>query len=215
MSTKERPIIFSGEMVCALLEGRKTQTRRVVKVQPEYGISPCHYVMSNWAEDAEDGSCRCSKGEIKCPYGKPGDRLWVRETFERIHRGTAEGNAVPVVVYVADKSERLREEDDKQSPRRYSPIFMPRRLSSILLEVVSVRVERVQSITEADAIAEGLTVADGSLSLGNPWRVVNAKYLIQRYADLWDSINGKKVGCSFADNPFVWVLEFKVLEVTK
>jgi len=131
----------------------------------------------------------------KCPYGQPGDRLWVREAF-LVGRGglpcyRADGVAPNV--------------DDKWKPS----IHMPRAYSRITLEVTGVRVERVLEISPQDAWAEGIDLpayAPVSQSLPSPVDVFSA---------LWDSINGKKPGRSWADNPYVWVVEFKHMEEHK
>lgn len=131
---KERPILFSGEMVRAILEGRKTQTRRVMKPQP-------FDLIKSWPANPKNGQ------EIHCPYGNASDRLWVRETF-------AEGGMIrpgDKVSYAADWGE------DARVIRRWKPsIFMPRWASRITLEITNVRVERLQEITAADAKAEGV-----------------------------------------------------------
>lgn len=178
---KERPILFSGPMVRALLDGRKTRTRRVVKPQPEWSCSPLEFTNSPgvWApNEAEDYR--------RCPYGVPGDRLWVRETWQRV---------VPLLIDPTTKYEYLATVRDGCHPARWKPsIHMPRVASRITLEVVRVRVERVQQITEADAIAEGCGRAEcGALA-------------VLEYCRLWNEINGPG---AWAENPWVWVVEFK------
>ena len=162
--SKERPILFSAQMVRAIIAGTKTQTRRAIKTPEKYqGIREC-------------GFC--------CPYGQPGDRLWVRETFCTEKGGT--------VHYRADG---WQYEDAPNNGWKPS-IFMPRKLSRITLEVVSVIAERLQEISETDAIAEGCHVGIGA---GN-WR--NARH---RYRELWNVINGAG---SWEENPWVWVIKF-------
>ena len=185
---KERPILFSGPMVRAILEGRKTMTRRVVK--PGEMLTPAQ------VEREVNGGT----GAIRCPYGKPGDRLWVRETIEL---RTILGNNFPSPVYVADGSHVVVDGGKKASNhafirRRVTPsIHMPRWASRITLEVTGVRVERLQDISEADAKAEGSPLAacgapqDGSHKAG--------------FADIWASIHGT----AWDANPFVWVIEFR------
>jgi len=164
MKTKERPIIFSGEMVRAILAGRKTQTRRVVKPQPIYGGEVGIFNRMMTARDGEGypgpdefgffNEDQC----IKCPYGQPGDRLWVRETFDI----DSFGAGVAQIRYRADNSRGMPHvvSDSKLSgnSRCVSSIHMPRHCSRITLEVVDVRVERLLKITEKDAIAEGVVL---------------------------------------------------------
>lgn len=159
---KERPIIFSGAMIRALLEGRKTQTRRVVRTT--YRIE-----------------------QVKCPYGKPGDRLWVRETWAGGIPGCESQGGYSY------KADHITGNDGPFEIKWRSPIYMPRNASRITLQVADIRVERLQSITEQDAIAEGLKESP-----------VNA------FHALWDSIHadGKY---PWDSNPWVWVIEFNVL----
>jgi hypothetical protein len=231
MSTKERPIMFSGGMVCAILEGRKTQTRRVVKedVRPEPARIEAYYIDNRiFIPTSNSGKVGIfNPPQIKCPYGKPGDRLWVRETFTFVADGEfalrsgvaykAEGAIQWLGQDTSELNGKTVYNQDKPDVWKWkSSMFMLRRLSRILLEVVSVRVERVQSITEADAIAEGIEQTRlGFRDYELPAGVMHGVPAEYSYRTLWDSINGKKVGCSWADNPWVWVPEFKVLEVTK
>lgn len=198
---KERPIIFSSPMVRAILDGRKTQTRRVIKEKLMRG------------EGAHVNNC---------PYGKPGDRLWVRETWSK-----AKSPMSSEVFYRADG-----EPKGKQYPlsfvereSRWRPsIHMPRWASRILLEVTNVRVERLHDISEEDAIAEGLKAItkDGkTIKYGIPdrdgypgnddtgwdWCDWNVSP-VSAYKMLWESINGQG---SWDLNPFCWVIEFKVI----
>ena len=167
-------------MVRAILDGRKTQTRRVVKPQPDEVKDPN-------AKVALITCLRFYQGgkEHSCPYGAPGDRLWVRETF------AMESPTCPV--YLADQT-------DKTTVERWKPsIHMPRKLSRLTLEIVSVRVERSQDITEEDALDEGVFL--------NPTTHL-ATEAREAYGRIWESINGFG---SWALNPWVWVIEFKKL----
>jgi len=180
---KERPIIFSGSMVKAILEGRKTMTRRVIK--PEW-----------WGcLDPEDGD-DVLKAIEQCPRGVSGDRLWVRETFyacvgkDQKPRGD--------VVYKAT----LNEPD--VFPWK-SPIHMPRWASRLTLDITDVRVERLQDISEKDARAEGAE----RKQLFDPANPDTVAYSYRMgFADLWESINGVSGKC-WTDNPWVWVIAFK------
>lgn len=215
---KERPILFSGEMVRAILDGRKTQTRRVVKPQFDKtwgrGVRRGDDAYSVHVDIMEDS------GEwkwIKCPYGKPGDRLWVREngweppetTPYMIQMGA---DTWPNYMYDADggdDGEWCKENGWKRRPS----IHMPRWASRLTLEVTEVRVERVQEISEEDANAEGIVCKwiqrgpAGDLSQRCDRYGNTATKLFEQ---LWDSINGTKH--PWASNPWVWVVSFKRVE---
>lgn len=205
---KERPILFSGPMVRALLDGRKTQTRRVAKTFAPIEYNPHddrEYVLWHAGKTIARVPARNPHEEsdlrMASPYGEPGDRLWVRETF-----GLVTGNGVRVV-YRADAEQppRVGYPDDPITDMKWTPsIYMRRQHSRITLAVTSVRVERVQAITCADAIAEGI---DGPKSTDKAygWDPTDT------FRDLWDSINGKRPSCSWDANPFVWVVGFEVM----
>ena len=207
---KERPILFSGPMVRAILEGRKTMTRRVVKLR--YGAD---VVVTNgqvWKPARVDYA-----GYVDCPYGQVGDRLWVRETFgmfkqlpgDQIHalvRGDGRGDGFTPHYRATDT---LEMPDGAWRPS----IHMPRWASRILLEVVSVRVERLQDISEEDARAEGVE----RVVAGVGWRrycdpdseevgVPPCGDARRSFRSLWKFINGDE---SWNANPWVWVVEFK------
>ena len=216
---KERPIIFSGEMVRAILDGRKTQTRRAVKLNHSGRVQRAG---KNWHLDDPDAV-------MACPYGQPGDRLWVRETFRSRRVDGLPGD----VMYRADHPE------EKTVPGSYGrswkpSIHMPRWASRILLEVTAVRVERLQEISEGDAQAEGAFFTDYGRRChhaGPPrdasecpepdehhpqcagWSMVPTDSHEQcllcprmAFANLWDSINGAG---SWEANPWVWVVKFR------
>lgn len=183
MSHTERPILFGSEMVRAILAGRKTQTRRIMKPQPEYDGKwfrwGGHAPNSKFGAYAANHIDRDSIGTFvgpSCPFGKPGDRLWVRETTEEDVSGS-----VSLSRYAADQAFVLYSgcEDAEFSgtvahwdyPRRSRPsIHMPRRLSRIQLEITAVQVEHLQDITESDAMDEGVPLdADYPCELG-VWR---------------------------------------------
>lgn len=206
---KERPILFSGPMVRAILEGRKTQTRRVVKIDAPFvefdGCDPYWPVF----EDKYGDPVRAA-----CPYGEVGDRLWVRETF---FDTTPYSDAM--LFYNRKNPVAYRADDEEIGCHAWKPsIHMPRWASRILLEVVDVRVERLRNIAVRDAVAEGL---DSKTSIG-PFRTLGWKdytagsvsYLLdarESFQSLWDSINAGR-GYSWAANPWVWVVEFKRIE---
>ena len=211
---KTRPIIFNGEMVCAILDGHKTRTRRVVEPQPTtYDRMHRFNQFIKWRDliDAKDFAALRFM-EPYCPYGVPGDRLWVRETWfpmQDIKACAAEGEPIDVV-YKADwDADGISRDEAKDAgiDRWHSPIFMFRWASRITLEITGVRVERVQDITEDDVIAEGCGLASWGPDpyTGGPMGPQTAGF-----AQLWDSINAKR-GCGWDVNPWVWVLEFRRL----
>lgn len=213
---KERPILFNGEMVRAVLDGRKTQTRRVITTNKKWA-DEIHLVeqrdSSLWPyngwHDSIQGPDGCEH-LIPCPYGVPGDRLWVRETWRL---STSDDCACydpcrcksGVPIYKAHND--CGEETWKPS------IYMPRWASRILLEVVQVRVQRVQEITPADAIAEGIP----PVRLGEQFSEDAfdfASIEVWKFRKLWDSINAKR-GFGWDVNPWVWAITFKVIEAAK
>ena len=204
---KERPMLFSGAMVRAILEGRKTQTRRIATFFNEPDS-----VAMGFGEDAakqflprlEDGWWKAATEgyQCKCPYGTAGDRLWVKETFSHLD----DFHGKPLTSY--------RATDENPLPHWKPSIFMRRIYSRITLEIVAVRVERLQGICGCDAIAEGIepTVTD----IGGATVTKFRDYLTgrtdraarQSYQTLWESINGPG---SWERNPWVWVVEFRRL----
>lgn len=216
---KERPILFSGPMVKAILKGCKTQTRRVVKL-------PLH---------CQTTGCELNPGELSereihsldtlCPHGGPSDRLWVREKFQLWDHSI---ETVNVVYDVGDDDERDKYVDfpsnkkpkslhrrnmDGRKPWRPG-IFMPRWASRITLEIASVRVERLQDISANDCICEGINYNDHRCgcevcSLVTHICPATSGSLIDAFHELWDSINGKRH--PWAGNPWVWVITFKQL----
>lgn len=213
---RERPILFSGPMVRAILGGRKTQTRRLVKPQPQLQDGFWHLYGAAWSEDV--ASIPCVPGHslaTRNPYGQPGDRLWVRETWASADcmYQTHDRDEPGVIAYQADKSARF------QNPAYYEPgpvgridlaswnfstlkwrpsIHMPRWASRITMEITGVRVERLNSITEEDARAEGVA----------PFSTWDGKGShAQAFCHLWEDINGKRA--PWSSNPWVWVVSFK------
>lgn len=198
-----RPILFSGAMVRAILEGRKTQTRRVIK--PEW--SRCL--------DLDDEADR-AKAVAQCPYGLPGGRLWVRETWAASL--DSDGDMQEPIIYRATYDEslygplaprfdaRATEIWDTVGNTGWRPsIHMPRAYSRITLEIASVRVERVQDISEADAQREGWDFSNvDPYTTYDPVRQSKAR---EWFAALWDGINDAR-GYGWQANPWVWVVEF-------
>jgi hypothetical protein len=195
----ERPILFSGDMVRAILNGSKTQMRRVVKPQPLGGVRHSPFFPSG----LEDVHGR----EIKSKYGIPGDRLWVRETFYVQAMLWADDHGPQPVHYVASTPDRRQVEDYVAKPS----IHMPRWASRITLEITGVRIERVQQISEDDAKKEGAIWFDGRPVNHHGWRHTSTCCLHPSarasFAFLWDSINAKR-GYGWEVNQWVWVIDF-------
>lgn len=219
---KERPILFSGPMVRAILDGRKTQTRRIINPQPHqhtgypkpWAEHKGHGLWTWYYNDCVDGktplydAARDSSQVSRCRFGQPFDRLWVKETF--CYAETPEGQKC--FAYRADNWTECPSADGKWKPS----IFMPRAASRITIEITAVRVERLQAITEEDAKAEGVECVqfEGEVFFKNYTFLNNTKgHRIKAfgrpqasYLSLWESINGPD---SLAANPYVWVIEFK------
>lgn len=199
--SKERPILFSGAMVRALLAGTKTQTRRAVKAKhlPWLENSVLNFLDGKW-------------NQRPLPYGQPGDRLWVRETWMDL-----QGTGIEVVTgstaryaYGADTPRGSYGDDQRKCyGLKWRPsIHMPRAVSRITLEITSVRAERLQDISEADALAEGIVrQPDGGYGLADTthYHFTDPR---QSYFSLWEAINGEE---NVAANPWVWVVEFRML----
>ena len=245
---KQRPIIFNTEMVKAILDNRKTQTRRVIKPQPDYSIlkngvtlephkcpvlGPVNLGHREWGlygspYKPTDVSCFA----YNCPYGKVGDRLWVRESWGvEQRRYIKPSDNTPVGGIFED--EVFYRADDKNLPgMKWKPsIHMFRKDSRIDLEITDIRVERVQDISEEDAIAEGIEREFvhgkdigwknylwhghfGQCGMGNKqsdsWDYQYSTYDNPKrcFSSLWESINAKG-GYSWESNPYVWMVSFK------
>ena len=220
---RERPILFSAPMVRALLDGSKTQTRRVMKPQLVYGTVAG--LFNSWyLPRSEGGGTLYPNGKEKilstCPYGQPGDRLWVREAWRaELTWDTTKPSGIPneaALWYEADDQQRNNGRGTKFKGKLRPSIHMPRWASRITLEITEVRVERLQDISEADARAEGIFphVRGGWHWLkhdsSNPddWNQFGYKTAALAFQALWESINGPG---SWATNPWVWVVEFRRL----
>ena len=225
---KERPILFSEPMVRAILVGRKTQTRRVVKQVPhwqhcgrdimEWGLSDCYTddKGSHWL-DIQTHVDDNSHDEIKCPFGQHGDRLWVRENGwerpDRTRKQMREG-ADTWAPYYYDADGICVADIDGFGFKRRPSIHMPRWASRITLEITAVRVERLQDISEEDAEAEGVYEYIGEPQVecdGQVLHFPDASF-VRGYLSVWESIHGPG---SWAANPWVWVLEFPRVEGEK
>lgn len=260
---RERPILFSAPMIRAILAGQKTQTRRVVKPQPPSECS-IHYMLGaeSWLPENERSPLRhhweawggklfdvrpeghlCGSHTVRCPYGAPGEMLWVRESHQRFDKGSCDQH----VWYTSGRNDnayvaRTRPEIDQDAPwprdaagpaggtvYGVPSIHMPRWASRILLEIVSVRVERLRDISEDDARCEGVdppaterdehdwkicpqcggTGLHGALGANLGFMevdCVDCDTHAKRFRHLWSSINGD---AAWEANPWVWVVEFK------
>ena len=221
---KEHPILFTGDMVNAILTCRKTQTRRVIKPQPKphhwshflsYILQCLHlkdgpHYRFRHSFSEKDGQRENSEWDgnvITCPFGVPGDRLWVREThsFSEHFKGRSDDQTK---VWYRAANDRPTWAEKKWRPS----IHMPRFVCRLLLEVTSVRVERVHDITEKDARLEGCDFDDdieppeGYSEEDRPTAKLDFEFL-------WNSINSKR-GFGWESNPWVWVVEFKLISET-
>lgn len=211
---KERPMIFNAEMVRAILDGRKTQTRRIMKVQPVLNGNLYEVFGAAWSKGMR--SIPAVPGHslsTRCPFGSVGDRIWVRETWAE-----AGASAPDLKLYRANYPEHVPSHYENVPPVdeiRWTPsIHMPRWASRITLEITGVRVERLQNISETDAEAEGIDmealfdaqdcydcIADHNMT-GRPTAAGSFKYL-------WESIYGEE---KWQANPWVWVITFQRVE---
>jgi len=208
-ATKERPILFSAPMVRAILEGRKTVTRRALSAQAlkniGYGVQlgECH-------ELPTEGPLHPNSVDYYndfCPFGKPGDRLWVRETWARV--GNCDPGYLTFGATYPDCLPRELENIPAASEIRWKPsIHMFRRDSRVLLEITDVRVERLQDISEDQAKAEGVRLYTDHAELGDWWHVEGIETYSadprKSFELLWSSVGG-----DWQANPWVWVVEFK------
>ena len=238
---KERPIIMSAESVQAILDGRKTQTRMVVKVA---NGMPCgvgvHFDGKTKGLKAFYINANGDINDYRCPHGQKGDRLWVKETFlnyQLLLARKGKGHAPDYYeeyfdgefAYKSDgyntvksfKRDKIIMTDgcidcEVDGNKWKSPLFMPKKASRLTLEITNVRVERLQDITEDDAIAEGIKLNKSEFN--NSYQCKD--YLDDEnfyfdakgsYESLWDKLNAKR-GYSWDSNPFVWVIEFRRVE---
>jgi hypothetical protein len=219
---KERPILFSAPMVRAILDGRKSVTRRPVRHQPDVPVTdaiprrnyPHGPATADWYWRPKHGHLNglpSAGWDFKCPYGQPGDRLWVRETWYCDHFEVQQGPYLQPadmidlnqsredgeLVYAADGLTPYEQEQPAWKPS----IHMPRWVSRILLEITDVRVEQLHDITPIQGLAEGVKSCEQDLDPdGNDYSPH------ELFSMLWVSINGME---SWNANPWVWVVEFK------
>lgn len=223
-------MIFNGEMVRAILDGRKTQTRRIMKIQPSDGFHPTHNgydldLNAHWYTPGvvdKNGYLQPAKKDVfgvadenegyTCPFGAVGDRIWVREAFQgplvseeflEEYRAYPEKFENPEYCeYAADGGPRPEycDLDDNLRHGWRPSTHMPRWASRLTLEITSVRVERLRDLSEDDAKSEGITPPSGGVLPGWEYRI--------NFRELWMSIYGSD---NLEANPWVWVIEFKVV----
>ena len=193
---KERPILFSGPMVLAILDGRKTQTRRIVN-RTDSGRVKLAASARNWHIDDPNVV-------LACPYGQPSDRLWVRETWADMGTGHT--------------AYRATTDDDTAALMSWKPsIHMHRWRSRLTLEIIDVRIERLQDITKEDAIEEGIQPMHSEIPGEPNWKdysdpiPFDHEHPIASYRTLWETINGTG---SWNSNPWVWVITFHACNLT-
>ncbi len=226
----EHGMIFNGEMVRAILDGRKTQTRRVIKLFHERGM--LNPVVRG--RNGEISSVSCRLAPMLCPFGQPGDRIWVRETWGvvsheldedgRIQPWNPDRSATAIhempfgngyysghAIYAADGEFTWGDDDGYEDGRScWKPsIHMPRAACRILLEITDVRVERLNSISQEDAQAEGMELTGWRPTYSDPDSGGDVWTPYDNFAQLWSSIYGEG---SWLANPWVWVIEFKRIE---
>lgn len=206
-------------MVQAILRGDKTQTRRVVKPQPE---KIGGFTKFAWGAGTSENTMPVVAGfstESKCPYGKVGDLLWVRETFLELDRDHVITERYAYKANSDADTEELRKDYVKAGrPYKWKPsIHMPKAAARIWLKVTNVRVERLHEITEEDAVKEGIDTTNG-VPVGLTSHYVDYENSrncytspINSFQSLWHSINGKE---SWDANPWAWVIEFEVVSTT-
>ena len=210
--TKARPILFTGPMVRAILAGRKTQTRRVVKPQP-------FKAGEEWSSKTVTEAWNSGFVDVRCPFGNAGQRLWVRETWtwcssadKEEERGITfkdgaqkfpNGNYYPNdhIDYLPTAFDHIK---------WHPSIYLPRWASRITLEVESIRIQRLKEISEQDALAEGISETHRTKAM-MPGGFVRCDWPQWSFHQLWDSINEKR-GYGWRKNPWVWVVNFALVD---
>lgn len=206
---KERPILFSAPMVRALLAGTKTQTRRVLRDQNPIDLGAsmhgAHLSKRPVFDKVENAVIGHRMAPVLCPYGKPGDRLWVRQAWRAEKRfDHLPPRDLPRDCVIGLEAGREQWPEPERFGKLRPSMFMLRRHSPITLEIDEVRVERLQNISQADAMAEGAPPSHPSIDKVSR-EFGYADFPRSWYAQLWDDINGPG---AWADNPFVWIVKF-------
>lgn len=213
---KERPILFSAPMVRAILDGRKTQTRRAVKIPKDEPLTDLCWGYTAFTPERHisfrglHANGQWGESFVRQPYCK-GDRLWVRETWAEF-LGISE--TPTTYIYRADGTFNTPAKEHLVDGKWRPSIFMPRAASRITLEITAVRVERLQDISRADIDAEGVLATDEWIDYEAQWagqQSADARLMTphEYWAERWNRINGKKH--PWDNNPWVWVVEFKML----
>lgn len=218
---ESKPILFKPRLVRAILDGRKTQTRRVIKPQPDFQTKGVQW-KSLWIANRGFDIYKAF-ADIACPYGEKGDQLWVREAWNHLQEidgnltylWNDDGTPKMKTFYKAtdpDHEDSYYDPDtDETSYMKWKPsIHMPRWASRLTLEIINTRVERIQDISDNDAFAEGCNGPMPCMS-GGEITECGPDTPVHDFKDSWDSIN-KKRGYGWQDNPWVWVIEFKKLK---
>lgn len=212
---RDRPILFSAPMVRAILCGDKTETRRVIRHQPEWANS---WVLRDASGLCKDGIVR----GIRCLYGCVGDTLWVKETWGAVAPYDSQAPLEECrIEYRADlppgctdfpgqwPAEDARGNPD--APKWRPSIFLPKRFSRISLHITGLNVQKIQDIRIDGIIAEGLKIPDVDYSVPERPDVLDYErecYAYDKFQELWDQINSKR-GFSFESNPRVWIVQFR------
>jgi hypothetical protein len=217
----EHPILFSTTMVKAILDDKKTKTRRVIKPQPDH----CHRDIINKLQPYDQADWdrlipQIGDKEIKCPYGKVGDVMWVRETWKYYEKAVGHGENFHVKKFLAYKADAdnvgIQKSCEWYEGKWKPSIHMPRKACRIRLKITDIRIERLQDITEEDAKAEGVSY-ESAIDC-NGWGPTyndpdSGGYPIYKagFEYLWDSIN-KDRGYGWDTNPWVWVVSFERIQ---
>jgi len=214
---KSRPILFSGAMVRAILAGTKTQTRRIISPQPTSngkGTRGAEHIGGTmfriWSEPLGRST------DVHCPYGKPGDLLWVRENWKMASNwDDLAPRDMPILAMGHQDVRYLADGDTDLSGKTRVSIHMPRWASRITLEITEIRAERLQDISGDDAIEEGIEIprCGCEVCAMNAPRMCPADEgsAIEAYRALWDTINAER-GFSWESNPWVWVIAYKEIK---
>jgi len=226
---RELPTLFSTEMVRLILNGRKTQTRRPLRPQPVCTGTSNLDRFENGEVDGESLWMPLSKTgktgifeprAYLCPYGRVGDRLWVRETwrlwegqafagYEALDPDILEGSLKGLdLEYLKTRPIEYKADSLDEGPWRPS-IFMPKWVCRIFLEITDIRVQRLNQISEEDAIAEGFESTAVVTPAGNDYI---GQYPSEHFYEYWEVLNGKKPGIDWLSNPWVWAITFKKVE---
>jgi len=203
---KEHPILFSGPMVQAIMEERKTQTRRIFKDHPRLASDVNKVDLKQWLKDYPELILNY------CPYGKPGDLLWVREAFNYSSKNDLSENEIHIEAlgsHIVFRASSPTEHPDRGKSKWKPSIHMPKAAARIWLEVEETTVERLQEISRDDCLKEGLDIHGAQFKdYVNNTLTYNERI---SFRSLWQSINGKD---SWKKNPWIWVVTFKVLSTT-